>query len=342
MQSRPLIAVTMGDPAGIGPEIVARAAANPALYERARLLVIGSRSVLDKAINLVGVDLSTRLVEQPDEGIYATGTVDLIEPIKLDIDSIQPGVPRGEAGRAAFQYINKAISLALNGEVDAIATAPINKEALKAGGVPYIDHTEMLSKLTNSPDPLTMFVLDKLRIFFLTRHLPLIDACRLVTTDRVLSYLQRVHSELHRFGMDRPRIAVAGLNPHAGEGGLFGTEEALQIAPAVEKARSLGIDAYGPIAADSVFFLCRTGKYDAVLSLYHDQGHIAAKTVDFERTISVTLGIPFLRTSVDHGTAFDIAWKGVASSVSMEEAIKVAAAFADKRRNSSSAQPSGS
>lgn len=324
MKYRPLIAVTLGDPAGIGPEIVARSSANPSIREQARLLVIGTRAVLEKAIDLVGVNLVVHTVEMPGEGIYAAGSIDIIEPANVELDRIQPGIARGEAGMAAFQYISKAIELALNNQIDAIATAPINKEALKIGGALYLDHTQMLAKLTNSPDPMTMFVLDNLRIFFLTRHLPLAEACRRVTTDRVLSYLQRIDSELQRFGIARPRVAVAGLNPHAGEGGMFGTEEVQQIAPAVSEARSRGIDAHGPIAADSVFFLCRSGKFDAVLSLYHDQGHIAAKTVDFERTVSVTLGIPFLRTSVDHGTAFDIAWKGVASAVSMEESIRVA------------------
>lgn len=332
MRNHPLIGITLGDPAGIGPEIVARAVSTPALRQDTRLLAIGSLSVLQKAIDLLGVGLEVHLVQQPEEALFSPGTIDLIQPVDLDLEVLQPGVPQGEAGRAAYRYIAKAIDLALSREIDAIATAPINKEALKAGGVPYIDHTEMLAKLTSSLDPMTMFVLDNLRIFFLTRHLPLAEACRQVTAERISKYLQRIDAELRRFGMGRPRIAVAGLNPHAGEGGLFGTEEMQQVGPAVAEARAQGIDAYGPIAADSVFFLCRRGNYDAVLSLYHDQGHIAAKTVDFERTVSVTLGIPFLRTSVDHGTAFDIAWKGVASAVNMKEAIRVASAYASSTR----------
>jgi 4-hydroxythreonine-4-phosphate dehydrogenase len=190
----------------------------------------------------------------------------------------------------------------------------------------------MLAKLTNSPDPMTLFVFGNLRIFFLTRHISLLEACRQVTTENVLKALRRVDGVLRQLGMPRGRIAVAGLNPHAGEGGLFGREELEQISPAVSRAQQEGINALGPVPPDSVFFQNLRGQYDAVLSLYHDQGHIAAKTLDFERTVSVTLGIPFVRTSVDHGTAFDIAWQGTASAISMVEAIRVAAEYAPRLR----------
>ena len=328
MPSRPLIGITLGDPAGIGPEIVARAVANPSLVDRARLVVVGDGSAMRGALQLVGLPLTINRIQRPADGLFASGTVDLIDLANLDFAALKLGSVQAAAGRSAYQYIVKAIELAMSGQIDAIATAPINKEALKAGSVPYIDHTQMLAELTSSPDPLTMFVLERLRVFFLTRHIPLAEACHQVTFERIIKALQRICGELRRFGIDRPSIAVAGLNPHSGEGGLFGTEEVQQIVPAVAEARAQGIDAHGPIAADSVFFLCRRGKYDAVLSLYHDQGHIATKTVDFERTVSVTLGLPFIRTSVDHGTAFDIAWKGIASAVSMEESIRVAAEYA--------------
>ncbi len=336
MLSRPLIGITLGDPAGIGPEIVARAVANPSLIDRARLVVVGDGSAMLRALQLVGLPLTINRIQRPADGLFAPGVVELIDLANLDFAALKPGLAQPAAGRAAYQYVVKAIELAVSGQIDAIATAPINKEALKAGGVPYIDHTQMLAELTNSPHPLTMFVLERLRVFFLTRHIPLAEACHQVTFERILDALQRIDWELRRFGMAKPSIAVAGLNPHAGEGGLFGTEEVRQIAPAVAEARARGIDAYGPIAADSVFFLCRRGRYDAVLSLYHDQGHIATKTVDFERTVSVTLGLPFIRTSVDHGTAFDIAWKGTASAVSMEESIKVAVEYASAARRGAS------
>jgi 4-phospho-D-threonate 3-dehydrogenase / 4-phospho-D-erythronate 3-dehydrogenase len=328
MNVRPLIGVTIGDPAGIGPEIVARAVGNPDLHERARLLVVGGEGTMSKAVPLTGVDLVVRRLMAPTEGTYGPGVMDLLDPLDLDMANIEPGMVQGRAGQAAYGYIERAIEMALAGEIDAIATAPINKEALKAGGVPYIDHTAMLADLTGSPNPMTVFVLGNLRIFFLTRHVALREAIGQITTSSVLESLERVDGEMRRLGFENARIAVAGLNPHAGEGGLFGDEEIREIAPAVEAARARGLNVFGPVPPDSVFFQNALGKYDAVLSLYHDQGHIAAKTRDFERTVSVTVGIPFLRTSVDHGTAFDIAWKGTASAISMEEAIKVAADYA--------------
>lgn len=327
MDHRPIIGVTIGDPAGVGPEIVARAIGNASLHQEARLLVFGTASVMSRAARLVGVDLAVNTLTDFAKGIFSPGTMDLVELATDEARDLKPGTVQAPAGRAAFAYVRAAIEDALRGRIDAIATAPINKEALRAGAVPYLDHTEMLAGLTSSPNPMTLFVLDNLRIFFLTRHVPLAEACRLITADAVLEGLRRANAELQKLGMPEPRIAVAGLNPHAGDGGLFGTEDDAEIAPGVERARALGIDARGPIPADAVFYQNRMGRYDAVLALYHDQGHIAAKTVDFERTISVTVGLPFIRTSVDHGTAFDIAWKGVASATGMEEAIRVAAAF---------------
>jgi 4-phospho-D-threonate 3-dehydrogenase / 4-phospho-D-erythronate 3-dehydrogenase len=337
MDHRPLIAVTIGDPAGIGPEIVARAIGNPELHSRARLLVIGGEATMTRAVGLTGVALAVRSVRTPSEGVYEPGVMALIDPLNLDLQDLEPGTVQGKAGQAAYGYIRRAIELAMAGEIDAIATAPINKEALMAGGVPYIDHTAMLADLTGSPDPMTVFVLDNLRIFFLTRHVSLREAIGLITSSSTLESLERVDAEMRRLGHENARIAVAGLNPHAGEGGLFGDEEIRELAPAVEQARARGLNVFGPVPPDSVFFQNALGKYDAVLSLYHDQGHIAAKTRDFERTVSVTVGIPFLRTSVDHGTAFDIAWQGIASAVSMEEAIKVAADYAPLYRR----QPAG-
>lgn len=334
METRPLIGVTIGDPAGVGPEIVARAITVPELHGQARLLVIGTARVVEEAVRLVRAPVSLRRVASEGDGSYRPGTLNVLDLADDETQGLLPGKIQANAGRAAFGYVRTAIKMASDGRIDAIATAPINKEALRAGSVPYLDHTEMLARLTGSPDPMTLFVLDNLRIFFLTRHLPLVDACRQITAENVYGGLQRADAALRELGMAAPRIAVAGLNPHAGDGGLFGREDGEEIAPAVARARAAGIDAYGPVPADSVFFLNLRGKYDAVLSLYHDQGHIAAKTLDFERTVSVTLGLPFLRTSVDHGTAFDIAWKGEASAIGMIEAIKVAALYAPRLRRS--------
>lgn len=216
----------------------------------------------------------------------------------------------------------------MEGRTDAVATPPINKESLKAAGVPYIGHTEIFGALTGTADPLTLFEVRSLRIFFLTRHVSLRQACGLVTKDRIVSYAIRCTEALRKLGIREGTMAVAGLNPHSGEHGLFGDEEVREVAPAVEALREMGYAVAGPIGADSVFSQALHGKYNSVLSLYHDQGHIAAKTLDFERTISITAGMPILRTSVDHGTAFDIAGTGQASAVSMKEAIRVAAKYA--------------
>jgi len=240
---------------------------------------------------------------------------------------LQLGLVQGMCGRAAFEYIQKATELASSGRVDAIATAPINKEALKAAQIDFIGHTEILAALTGVTDSLIMFQVRSLRVFFLSRHVSLRKACDLATRERVLSYMQRCSEALRQIGVAEGTLAVAGLNPHSGEHGLFGDEEVNEIGLAVREAQRLGCRVVGPLPADSVFHQALQGQYGAVLSLYHDQGHIATKMVDFERTISVTLGLPFLRTSVDHGTAFDLAGTGKASPTSMKEAILVAASY---------------
>jgi 4-hydroxythreonine-4-phosphate dehydrogenase len=231
-------------------------------------------------------------------------------------------------GRAAYEYIAKSIELANEGKVDAVTTTAINKESLRAGGINYIGHTEIFGALTGTGDPLTMFETNGMRIFFLTRHVSLREMLDLVTKDRIKDYVKRCMKALEKLGVTEGTMAIAGLNPHSGEHGLFGWEEVNEITPAVEELRAEGYNVTGPIGADSVFHQAAMGKYNSVLSLYHDQGHIAAKTLDFERTIAITNGMPILRTSVDHGTAFDIAGKGVASAVSLIEAIRLAAKYA--------------
>ncbi len=313
--SLPIIAVTLGDPAGIGPEIVVRALAEEA---PARAVVFGDRRVVSRALEAARLDLRIR----------ALGVLEIVDIPNADPDSFQPGKVQSSCGKAAWEYMEAAVKSALRGEADAVDTAPINKESIRAAGVPYIGHTEMLEGLTGVRDPLTMFETLGLRIFFLSRHVSLTRACSMVTKERVLDYIERCASALERLGLSGGELAVAGLNPHCGEHGLFGDEEGREIFPAVEEARARGFRVAGPVGADSVFHQARQGRYAAVLSLYHDQGHIAAKTLDFDRTISLTLGLPFLRTSVDHGTAFDIAWKSLASPVSMIESVKVAARYA--------------
>lgn len=328
MNDRPRIGITLGDPASIGSEIVVKSLGNPEIYDMCRPLVIGDSRVVERALGTTGLDLKIRPVASPAEGLYRHGTIDLIDLQNVDIATLEWGRVQAQAGQAAFDYIRRSIDLALAGEIDAVATAPINKEALKAAHVPFIGHTEMYGELTGTNDPLTMFETRGLRIFFLTRHVSLAKAVTQITKERTLDYLRRSKQALERLGVMNPRLAVAGLNPHAGEHGLFGDEEMRELEPAIAAARTEGIDVQGPLPADSVFWHAAQGRFDAVLSLYHDQGHIASKMYDFERTVSLTNGLPFLRASVDHGTAFDIAGKGTASAVSMEEAIKVAARYA--------------
>ncbi|RYG72414.1 4-hydroxythreonine-4-phosphate dehydrogenase PdxA [Lentibacillus lipolyticus] len=325
-----IIAIPMGDPAGIGPEITAKSLANNEIYNMCKPIVVGDAEVFKKAIQIVEKNLTVNVIQSPDEGKFESGTVDLIDLDNITMDELRYGEVQEQCGKAAFDYIKTSVNLAQNGSVEALATTPINKESLKAANVPYIGHTEMLEELTDTQDPLTMFEVRDMRIFFLTRHLSLKDAIAQMTKDRVHDYLIRCDKALQRLGIENRKMAVAGLNPHSGEGGLFGREEVDEITPGIEAAQADGINAVGPVPADSVFHQALNGKYDAVLSLYHDQGHIAAKMTDFHRTISITNGLPFLRTSVDHGTAFDIAGQNIASSVSMEECIKLAAQYAPK------------
>ena len=324
---KPLICVPMGDAAGIGPEILAAALIDPAVREKARVVVVGHRGVMEKAMAIMGVELPVNLVDDTLSDIREDA-LNLLHLENIDLSSFAWGKVQAQCGRAAFEYIAKGVELALAGKVDALATTPINKESLKAAGVPYIGHTEILGDLSKTPNPRTMFQVHELRVFFLTRHLSLIDACRAVTRERVLECIRQCHKALGLLGIEKPRLAVAGLNPHCGEHGLFGDEEDREIVPAVEQANAEGLPTEGPKPADSVFHFALKGAWDAVLSLYHDQGHIATKMVDFERTISLTIGMPFLRTSVDHGTAFDIAGTGKAGPVSMVEAIRLAALYA--------------
>jgi 4-hydroxythreonine-4-phosphate dehydrogenase len=326
---RPLVGVTMGDPAGIGPEIVVRALTRPELYRSVRPLVLGDEALLARAAEICGVKVEVNVVDAPAAGRFVPGVVDLIPVTELPPEQVPFGRVSPEAGRACFEYIKKSVELALAGRIDAVATAPVNKAALQAAGVPYLDHTQAYAALTGATGVLTMFVVgDRLKIFFATRHVSLRQAIAELTVNRVYEVLVLADRALRRFGFGDPRLALAALNPHAGEGGLFGDEEITVLAPAVERARAAGVRADGPIPADSVFYLCLQGRYDAVVSLYHDQGHIAAKTYDFDRTVSLTTGLPFVRTSVDHGTAYDIAGRGIARAESMAEAVRVAGEYA--------------
>ncbi|MFH1032359.1 MAG: 4-hydroxythreonine-4-phosphate dehydrogenase PdxA [Chloroflexota bacterium] len=321
---RPLIAITMGDAAGIGPEIIVKALRSRQIYKVCRPMVIGESNTISSVLKLLDSQLKLHPLEKPDEVLGNFGTIDL-----LGLHNLQPkegtiGKVCKACGRAAMEFIAKAAELAMNKEVQAIVTAPISKEATIEAGYGDVGHLEFLARLSHSKEYATMLVAGSLRTVHLSTHHSLKDACNLVTKQRILSKIRLTDRSFRQWGVTRPRIAVAALNPHAGEGGLFGSEEIKQITPAVKQAQKLGIDARGPFPADSVFTRALNGEFDVVLAMYHDQGHIPIKVHNFEKSVSVALGLPFIRTSVDHGTAFDIAGKGIADSQSLEEAIKIA------------------
>ena len=324
---KPVTAVTMGDPAGIGPEIVLRMMQEEALYDECKPFIIGSVPILERAEKVIGLDKPVvyNKINDPSEAAYKYGIVDVLETGEYDYDSLVFGEVQELAGIMSVDYIMKSIELGKEGKIDAVSTAPIHKRAIKMAGVSQAGHTEIYQDETHSEYALTMFSTHKLRVFFVSRHIALKDACDFASKEEVLQNIKNIDKELKLLNMENPLIAVAALNPHGGDNGLFGREEIEQLIPACEEAKKLGINVVGPLPADSVFFQGKDGRFDAILSLYHDQGHIACKTYDFEKSITITYGLPFMRSSVDHGTAFDIAGKGIAQSVSMlESTVKVA------------------
>ena len=323
----PLIAVTLGDVAGIGPEVVVKALALPDVWDVCCPLVIGDARALTEA--RLGVSIPPlRVVESIEDATFDAETLTLLDLHNLDPAGAPLGQISPEAGRAAVEYVLKAAELAMSGAVDAVATAPLNKEAMHLAGFDYIGHTEILADVTHTPRCTTMLATPGLRVTHVTRHIPFRSIAAHLTVEGVLDTIVITHEGMQRLGFPQPRLAVAGLNPHNGDNGLMGREELDIIAPAVAAARALGIDARGPIPADSVFFQAVRGDYDVVVCQYHDQGHIAVKTRGFEKSITITLGLPLIRTSADHGTAFDIAGRGVAHPDSMLAAILEAAAMA--------------
>ena len=324
-QAKPIIAVTIGDPAGVGPETVVKALAGGEVQEVCRPLIFGDLAVLDRCAKVTGASLAFRAVTSATE----VSEQDVIAVVDLHSGGENSPIGRvsSEGGLAAFAAVERAVTYCLDGKADAVATAPINKESLREAGVPYLDHTAILKGLTGASSALTMFMTGTLRVFFMTRHLPFREIAWHITAQNVESYTRECDIQMRRLGFTRPKLAVAALNPHGGEHGMFGDEEVKEIIPAVKRLQREGVNVQGPIPADAVFHLAKEGEYDAVISLYHDQGHIATKTLDFYRTVSLTLGLPFLRTSVDHGTAFDIAGTGRANELSMVEAILAAATY---------------
>jgi 4-hydroxythreonine-4-phosphate dehydrogenase len=328
---RPLIAITMGDAAGVGPEIIMKSLAHAALYETCRPLVVGDARRLREAGRIAGVGLDVRSLTGPGEGTYAFGSVDC-----LDLGLIPEGLPFGKlsalAGDAAYRYIAKAVELVRAEQADAICTAPLNKEALHAGGHRFPGHTEMLAHLTGTPEVSMMLVAPGLRVIHVTTHIGLIDAIERIDPALVERTIERGHDTLVRSGIAEPRIGVCGINPHAGEHGLFGRgEEEQKIAPAVAACLARGWNVEGPLPADTLFFRAGRGDFDLVVAMYHDQGHGPIKVLGIEAGVNITVGLPAIRTSVDHGTAFDIAGKGIADERSMLEALRQAVELATRR-----------
>ncbi len=345
-QKTPIIGITMGDPCGIGPEIAVKALAREQWRSLCRPVLLGDISIITKAIAAAKLDVKVRPVE-PDtvaapDFASAPGVIDVLQPEGCCVKKRIWGKVSPEAGHAAFVAIEKAIELAMAGHLDATVTGPIHKAAINAAGHAFPGHTEIFARYTGTTDYAMLLVYGDLRVIHATTHVPLSQVSGLITTARVLKVIELAHEACRGLGMEQPRIGVAGLNPHAGDGGLFGSEDQQQIAPAVEEARSRGICAEGPIPPDTLFPKAIGGWFDVCVAMYHDQGHIPLKVVGFTwnrqkncwdsvNGVNITLGLPIIRTSVDHGTAFDIAGKGIASPDSMIHAIEYAIKLAKAR-----------
>ncbi|MBI3971273.1 MAG: 4-hydroxythreonine-4-phosphate dehydrogenase PdxA [Chloroflexi bacterium] len=321
----PLLAITMGDPAGVGPEVTVKALAEPDLHQICRPLVIGDTRVLRAAAQVSGVERPIHAVSDVEEAAFGPEAIEALDLANVDPAAWRWGQLSADCGRAAMEYIHRAMALTDCGVAVAIVTAPINKEATSLAGYKELGHMELFGRVYQATNQATMLVSGRLRCVHLSTHYSLRQALDRITNERVLQRIVTTHEDFRRWGMERPRIAVSGVNPHNGEGGLLGTEEQEQLAPAVRAARERGIEAFGPYPADSVYVRAIRGEFDAVIAMFHDQGHIPVKVHGFEESVSVALGLPIVRTSVDHGTAFDIAGKGIADARSMAEAIRVAA-----------------
>jgi 4-hydroxythreonine-4-phosphate dehydrogenase len=338
-RKQPLLGISMGDPGGIGPEICAKALSDPDIYRISRPLVVGDGEVMAEALRFCRLPVSIHRCDQPEAGLYVFGTIDVLDLKNLAAGHLRHQQATAEQGRAAFAYVAKVIELAMAGRLDATVTAPINKAALNAAGYHYAGHTEIYAQFTGTRDYAMMLADGNFRVAHVSTHVALRQACDLVRKPRIGKVIELAHRTLLQLGLASPRIAVAGLNPHCGEGGLFGTEDNQEIAPAVVEAKAAGINAEGPLPADTVFSKMLGGSYDLVVVMYHDQGHIPAKLLGFKYEgktdtwgslagVNVTLGLPIIRTSVDHGTAFDKAGEGRANPQSMLEAIRLAARLA--------------
>ena len=334
-ETLPLLAITMGDAAGTGPEIITKALADAVVYAQCRPLVVGDAATLERAARFTGAPVKISAVREPRAAQFAPGTIDVLDLANLDLAKLQLGKVDAMAGAAAYDYIKRATELALASEVGAVVTSAINKEALNLAGHHFDGHTGLLATLCHAPNATMMLVAEGLRVSHVSTHVPLRVAIERVRPERIVKVLQLTHDAIRALGIASPRLAVAGLNPHAGENGLFGDEEEKFIAPAIAEARRLGLDASGPYAGDTIFFRTLRGEFDGAVAMYHDQGHVAAKMLGLWLGVNVTLGLPIVRTSVEHGTNFDMAGTGQSDPRSLLAAIKLAATMARHRTKTS-------
>ena len=324
----PSIAITMGDPCGIGPEVVVKALSDPKVYGVCRPLVVGNIFAMNQAIEVTGLPITINAISDPTLAGDNPNIIDVLDIHNLNPEDITVGNISVPCGKAAMEWVTEAGNLALAETVQGIATAPLNKEAASLAGYQAIGHMELLQELSQAETVGTMLLAKNLRVVHLTTHRSLKIACEYVKKERISNYLKLTHDSFVQWGFQTPRIGVAALNPHGSDGGLLGTEESEEITPAVIEARANGINAIGPIPADIIFHQAINNEYDVVLAMFHDQGHIPVKVYGFEESITANLGLPFVRTSVDHGTAFDIAGKGIADPTSMLESIRLAVGLA--------------
>ncbi|OPX20351.1 MAG: 4-hydroxythreonine-4-phosphate dehydrogenase PdxA [Desulfobacca sp. 4484_104] len=330
--ARPRLAITMGDVTGIGPEITAMSLARKEIYQLCQPLVIGDWAALERAVALCAPQLGIRTVTHPDEGQYQAGSIDLLALSQLAPADQVYGHPTPASGAKMVEFILKAVDLALSGEVAAVVTGPISKAAMHLAGYDYPGHTELLAERTGAAEMAMMLAGDGFRVVLATIHCPLVEVASRLNTTALVRLITLTHRSLRvDFGLSQPRIGVAALNPHASEGGLFGTEEAAIISPAIEQAQTAGIPVTGPFPADTLFVRQQRGEFDAVVAMYHDQGLIPLKLLYFGRAVNITLGLPIVRTSVDHGTAYDLAGTGQADPGSLKAAIRLAALIAENR-----------
>lgn len=330
MPIRSIVGITMGDPAGIGPEICLRTAVDPRVQRAAVPVIIGDRGALERVRSVSRLRRRIRAVGSPAEA-RGDGAVEVLDLKNVDLSACPVGLVSAAAGRAAVEYVLRSIELATAGQIAAAVTAPLNKEAMRQAGFPYDGHTEIYAEKTGTSDYSMMLVVGRIRVLHASTHVSLREAVTRVTRERVLTVIRLAGVAARMLGIRAPRIGVAGLNPHAGEGGLFGREEIEQITPAVEAARAAGLDVQGPVPPDTVFYRAGRGEFDFVVAMYHDQGHVPLKLIGFDRGVNVTVGLPMIRTSVDHGTAFDIAGTGKARHESLVAATLLAVRMARRR-----------